>query len=98
MGTVVEPGLLAPRAPPSPPTCRLSDCVYLCLCVCLCVRLQSFSGLTNTLVGCCHAGDENSMLLFRLYGDGTDKFIDRDAEKRNMQVGQQRSQTGRPRS
>ena len=27
------------------------------------------------------------MLLFRLYGDGTDRFIDRDAEKRNMQVG-----------
>ena len=49
--------------------------------------LQTFSGLTNTLVGCCHAGDEDSMLLFRLYGDGTDKFIDRDAEKRNMQVG-----------
>ncbi|XP_043240299.1 ethanolamine kinase 1-like isoform X1 [Amphibalanus amphitrite] len=50
------------------------------------LRLKPFAGLTNTLVSCCHAGDQESTLLFRLYGDGTDRFIDRDAEKRNMQM------------
>ncbi|XP_037086534.1 ethanolamine kinase 2-like [Pollicipes pollicipes] len=50
------------------------------------MKLQKFTGLTNTLVGCCHDGDRDGMVLFRMYGDGTDLFIDRDAEKRNMQM------------
>jgi len=51
------------------------------------VTLKKFTvGLTNTLVGCCHDGHKESMLLFRIYGDGTDHFIDREKEKRCMQV------------
>eukprot|EP00092_Neocalanus_flemingeri_P020439 GFUD01022143.1.p1 GENE.GFUD01022143.1~~GFUD01022143.1.p1 ORF type:complete len:345 (+),score=101.16 GFUD01022143.1:70-1104(+) len=48
------------------------------------VQLKLFTdGLTNKLVGAWH-GDKQDMVLVRIYGEDTDKFIDRDSEKENM--------------
>ena len=48
------------------------------------VQLKVFTdGLTNKLVGGWHE-DKRDMVLVRIYGEDTEKFIDRDSEKENM--------------
>lgn len=42
-------------------------------------------GLTNKLVGV-YVQEKSEMILFRIYGVGTDLIIDRDAERRNMKI------------
>ena len=45
-------------------------------------------GITNKLVGVWHSDvSRDEQLLVRVYGKKTDLFIDRDAERRNIQVG-----------
>lgn len=49
--------------------------------------LQIFSdGITNSLVGVIQDDDKANMILVRVFGENTDKFIDRDAELENMKV------------
>ncbi|XP_050738990.1 ethanolamine kinase 1-like [Eriocheir sinensis] len=43
------------------------------------------SGITNQLIGVWD-GERDSQVLVRVYGQGTDMFIDRDAEKRNIEI------------
>ena len=40
-------------------------------------------GLTNHLVGV-HTGEEEKMILVKFFGSGSEKYIDREVEKRNM--------------
>jgi len=48
------------------------------------LNLKMFTdGLTNKLVGAWYK-DKKDLVLVRIYGEDTDKFIDRDNEKRNM--------------
>ena len=48
------------------------------------VQMEVFTdGLTNKLVGAWH-GDKKDMVLVRIYGEDTNKYIDRDSEKENM--------------
>lgn len=48
------------------------------------MQLKVFTdGLTNKLVGGWHE-DKRDMVLVRIYGEDTEKFIDRDSEKENM--------------
>ena len=50
------------------------------------VQLKIFTdGLTNKLVGGWH-GEKKDLVLIRIYGEDTDKFIDRDREKKNMKM------------
>ena len=50
------------------------------------VQLKIFTdGLTNKLVGGWHR-DKQDLVLIRIYGEDTDKFIDRDSEKKNMKM------------
>uniref|UniRef100_A0A0P4WDP0 ethanolamine kinase n=1 Tax=Scylla olivacea TaxID=85551 RepID=A0A0P4WDP0_SCYOL len=43
------------------------------------------SGITNQLIGVWQ-DEKNSQLLVRVYGQGTDLFIDREAERKNIEV------------
>merc|ERR1711892_1213 len=53
------------------------------------VQLKVFTdGLTNKLVGGYHR-NKRDMVLIRIYGEDTDKFIDRDREKENMKMMEQ---------
>ena len=42
-------------------------------------------GITNKLVGV-HVGDDNDMILIRVYGNKTEMFVDRQAEIRNLKL------------
>lgn len=42
-------------------------------------------GITNHLIGV-WCDDEDEQLLVRIYGSMTEKFIDRDKERRNYEV------------
>ena len=49
------------------------------------VRCKIFTaGLTNSLVGGWEQPNKDDMVLVRVYGDDTEKFIDRASEKINM--------------
>lgn len=51
------------------------------------IFLQIFSdGITNSLVGVIHEDDKVNMILVRVFGENTDKIIDRNAELVNMKV------------
>ncbi len=41
-------------------------------------------GLTNKLIGCYDTSAPEHIILCRIYGDGTENFIDRDNEVKNM--------------
>ena len=43
-------------------------------------------GISNTLMGVYKEGNKEDMVLIRVYGNNTEKMIDRDAEKRNMKL------------
>lgn len=43
-------------------------------------------GITNKLVGVIHDGDKVNMVLVRVFGENTEKFIDRQAEIKNIKV------------
>jgi len=43
-------------------------------------------GITNRLIGCFLPEDKENVILIRVYGEKTELFIDRMAEKRNMKL------------
>ncbi|CAG0899416.1 unnamed protein product [Cyprideis torosa] len=47
---------------------------------------QFTTGITNKLYGFYTNSDPKDTLLFRVYGEKTDLFIDREREKRNMMI------------
>jgi len=50
------------------------------------IRWKLFTdGITNKLIGGWLDGDKDDMVLVRVYGEGTDKIIDRSTEMMNMQ-------------
>lgn len=54
------------------------------------VRDKVFSdGITNVLVGIYQEGKKEDMVLVRIYGNNTDKIVDRKAEIENMQLFEQ---------
>ena len=51
------------------------------------LRTKVFSdGISNSLIGIYKYGSKDDMVLVRVYGNNTEKFIDRDAELRNMEL------------
>lgn len=51
------------------------------------VKVRVFTdGITNRLVGCFLEDDPDDVVLVRVYGENTQLFIDREAEKRNMSL------------
>jgi len=51
------------------------------------LRTRVFNdGISNALIGVFKDGTPDDMVLVRVYGNSTDKFIDRDAEIRNMEA------------
>ena len=55
------------------------------------LREKVFSdGITNVLIGIFQEGKKSDMVLVRIYGHGTDKIIDRQAEIDNMKLFQEK--------
>lgn len=51
------------------------------------IKYKIFSdGITNSLVGVIHEDDKVNMILVRVFGENTDKIIDRNAELVNMKI------------
>ena len=51
------------------------------------LKTKIFSdGISNSLIGVYNNGKKDNMVLVRVYGNNTDKFIDREAELRNMEL------------
>ncbi len=51
------------------------------------LRTKMFNdGISNALIGVYQEGDKDDMVLVRIYGAGTEMFIDRSAELRNMSL------------
>ncbi len=51
------------------------------------LRTKHFgNGVTNFLIGIYKEGDTEDVVLVRVYGNGTEKFIDHDAELHHMEV------------
>ncbi|XP_057369110.1 ethanolamine kinase 2-like [Daphnia carinata] len=51
------------------------------------IKHKIFSdGITNSLVGVIHEDDKANMILVRVFGENTDKIVDRNAELTNMKI------------
>ncbi|CAH1782920.1 unnamed protein product [Owenia fusiformis] len=51
------------------------------------VKCKVFTGgLTNKLIGCYNKGAKDDMVLVKIYGNGTESFIDRDKELHYMKL------------